>query len=110
MGKEILQKHTIFEVKRHLAEMEKQYSKERVAEMLGENRTMEIGSEVQKSCCRTVGAVLERHSGIRTRQLLDAPAHTYQIHILRSQRRMCCAKTRFTGHRGRYASRYSCIL
>ena len=37
MGKEILQKYTIFEVKRHLAEMKKQYGKERVTEMLGED-------------------------------------------------------------------------
>ena len=45
MGKEILQKYTIFEVKRQLAEMEKQYGKERVAEMLGEGRTAEIDRE-----------------------------------------------------------------
>lgn len=45
MGKEILQKYTIFEVKRQLAEMEKQCGKERVAEMLGEGRTAEIDRE-----------------------------------------------------------------
>ena len=45
MGKEILQKYTIFEVKRQLAEMEKQYGKERVAEMLGEGRAAEIDRE-----------------------------------------------------------------
>ncbi|MBQ9468892.1 MAG: hypothetical protein IJU52_07805, partial [Clostridia bacterium] len=42
MEKEILQKYTIFEVKRQLAEMEKQYGKERVTEMLGEGRVAEI--------------------------------------------------------------------
>lgn len=45
MGKEILQKYTIFEVKRQLAEMEKRYGKERVAEMLGEGRAAEIDRE-----------------------------------------------------------------
>lgn len=49
MGKEILQKYTIFEVKHHIAEMEKQYGKERVAEMLGENRAAEIGREFKKA-------------------------------------------------------------
>ena len=45
MGKEILQKYTVFEVKRQLAEMEKQYGNERVAEMLGEGRAAEIDRE-----------------------------------------------------------------
>jgi hypothetical protein len=49
MGKEILQKYTIFEVKRQLAEMEKQYGKERVAEMLGEGRVAEIDREFKKA-------------------------------------------------------------
>ena len=49
MGKEILQKYTIFEVKRHLAEMEKQYNKRRIAEMLGENRATEIDREFKKA-------------------------------------------------------------
>ena len=49
MGKQILQKYTIFEVKRHLAEMEKQYGKERVAEMLGEGRAAEIDWECKKA-------------------------------------------------------------
>ncbi len=48
MGKEILQKYTIFEVKRQLAEMEKQYSKERIAKMLGEDRAAEIDREFKK--------------------------------------------------------------
>ena len=51
MGKQILQKFTIFEVKRQLAEMEKQYGKERVAEMLGEGRAAEIDREFKKSGC-----------------------------------------------------------
>ena len=49
MGKEILQKYTVFEVKRQLAEMEKQYGKERVAEMLGEGRAAEIDREFKKA-------------------------------------------------------------
>lgn len=49
MGKEIIQKYTIFEVKRQLAEMEKQYGKERVAEMLGEGRAAEIDREFKKA-------------------------------------------------------------
>ena len=73
MGKEILQKYTLFEVKRQLAEMEKQYGKERVTEMLGEVRAAEIDREFKKSRCRTVGTVLEGYSGVRTRRLLGAP-------------------------------------
>lgn len=49
MGKEILQKYTIFEVKRQLAEMEKQYGKEQVTEMLGESRAAEIDREFKKA-------------------------------------------------------------
>lgn len=49
MGKEILQKYTIFEVKRQLAEMEKQYGKEQIKEMLGEDRTAEIDREFKKA-------------------------------------------------------------
>ena len=45
MGKQILQKYTIFEVERQLAEMEKQHGKERVAELLGEGRAAEIDRE-----------------------------------------------------------------
>lgn len=54
MGKEILQKYTIFEVKRQLAEMEKQYGKERVAEMLGEGRAAEIDREFKKAVAERV--------------------------------------------------------
>ena len=49
MEKEILQRFTIFEVKCHLAEMEKQYGKERVEEMLGEDRAAEIDREFKKT-------------------------------------------------------------
>ncbi len=49
MEKEILQRFTMFEVKLHLAEMEKQYGKERVAEMLGEGRAVEIDREFKKA-------------------------------------------------------------
>lgn len=54
MGKEILQKYTIFEVKRKLAEMEKQYGKERVAEMLGEGRAAEIDRGFKKAVAERV--------------------------------------------------------
>ena len=49
MENKILQKYTIFEVKRQLAEMEKQYGEERVAEMLGEGRAAEIDREFKKA-------------------------------------------------------------
>lgn len=49
MEKHILQKYTIFEVKRHLAEMEMQYGKQRVTEMLGEGRAAEIDREFKKA-------------------------------------------------------------
>lgn len=49
MGKQILQKYTIFELELYLAEMEKQYGKERVAEMLDEGRASEIDREFKKS-------------------------------------------------------------
>ena len=49
MGKDILQKYTIFEVKRQLAEMEKQYGKECVTEMLGEGRAAEIDRAFKKA-------------------------------------------------------------
>ena len=55
MGKEILQKYTVFEVKRQLAEMEKQYGKERVAEMLGEGRAAEIDREFKKAVAEQIG-------------------------------------------------------
>ena len=49
MGKEILKKYTIFEVKRHLADMEKLYGKEQVKEMLGVDRAAEIDREFKKT-------------------------------------------------------------
>lgn len=49
MGKEILQKYTIFEVKRHLADMEKQYGKERVSEMFGKDQAAKFNREFEKS-------------------------------------------------------------
>ena len=50
MGKQLLQKYTIFEVKRQLAEMEKLYGKERVAELIGgEERSSEIDREFKKA-------------------------------------------------------------
>ena len=55
MGKEILQKYTIIEVKRQLAEKEKQYGKERVVEMLGEGRAAEIDREFKKAVAERLG-------------------------------------------------------
>ena len=52
MGKEILQKYTIFEVKRQLAEMEKQYGKEAVSELLGKEKSAEIDREFKKEVAK----------------------------------------------------------
>ena len=50
MGKQILQKYTIFELKLYIAEMEKQYGKERVAELVGgEKRSAEIDREFKRA-------------------------------------------------------------
>ena len=50
MGKEILQKYTIFELKLYLAETEKQYGKEQVAELIGgEEHSAEIDREFKKA-------------------------------------------------------------
>ena len=50
MEKGILQKFTIFELKCHLAETEKQYSKERVAELIGgDDRIAEIDREFKRA-------------------------------------------------------------
>ena len=50
MEKGILQKFTIFELKCHLAEMEKKYGKERVVELIGgEDRKAEIDREFKKA-------------------------------------------------------------
>ena len=50
MGKQILQKYTIFELKLYIAEMEKQYGKEWVAELIGgEERSAEIDREFKKA-------------------------------------------------------------
>ena len=55
MGKQILQKYTIFELKLYLAEMEKQYGKDRVAELIGgEERSAEIDREFKKAIAERV--------------------------------------------------------
>ena len=48
MEKEILQKYTIFQVKMHLAEMEKKQGKDAVKVFLGEERSEEIDREFRK--------------------------------------------------------------
>ena len=48
MENKILHKYSIFEVKLHLAEMEKQYGKEAVEELIGEDRSAEIEREFKK--------------------------------------------------------------
>ena len=48
MENKILHKYSIFEVKLHLAEMEKQYGKETVEELIGEDRSAEIEREFKK--------------------------------------------------------------
>ena len=44
----MLQKYTIFEVKRQLAEMEKKYGRETVAELVGEDKIAEIYRDFKK--------------------------------------------------------------
>lgn len=48
MENKIPQKYSIFEVKLHLAEIEKQYGKEAVEELIGEDRSAEIEREFKK--------------------------------------------------------------
>ena len=48
MENKILHKYSIFEVKLHLAELEKEHGKEAVKELLGEDRSTEIEREFQK--------------------------------------------------------------
>ena len=48
MENKILHKYSVFEVKLHLAEMEKQYGKEAVEELIGEDRSAEIKREFKK--------------------------------------------------------------
>ena len=48
MENKILHKYSIFEVKLHLAEMEKQYGKEAVEELIGKDRSAEIEREFKK--------------------------------------------------------------
>ena len=49
MENKILHKYSIFEVKLHLAEMKKQFGKEAVKQLLGEDRTAEIDREFKKA-------------------------------------------------------------
>lgn len=48
MEKQILQKYTIFQVKMHLAEMEKKHGKDAVKVFLGEERSTDIDREFRK--------------------------------------------------------------
>ena len=48
MENETLHKSSIFEEKLHIAEMERQYGKEKVIEMVGESRLTEIERELRK--------------------------------------------------------------
>ena len=77
MGKEILQKYTIFEVKRQLAEIEKQYGKERVAEMLGEGRAAEIDREFKKA----VAERLEPTGKTFRRTSTEASGHAFAFNL-----------------------------
>ena len=72
MGKEILQKYTIFEVKRQLAEMEKQYGKEQVVEILGEDRSVEIRERLAMMCSGRL--TIEPREGDGTRVTVFVPA------------------------------------
>lgn len=48
MENKILHKYSIFEVKLHLAELEKEHGKEAVKELMGEERSAEIEREFKK--------------------------------------------------------------
>lgn len=48
MENKILHKYSIFEVKLHLAELEKEHGKEAVEELIGEDRSAEIEREFKK--------------------------------------------------------------
>ena len=48
MENKILHKYSIFEVKLHLAELEKEHGKKAVKELIGEDRSAEIEREFQK--------------------------------------------------------------
>ena len=48
MKKQLLQEYTIFEVKSHLAEMEKKYGKKAVEALLGEEKSVEVEREFEK--------------------------------------------------------------
>lgn len=48
MEKQIFTKYTIFEVKKHLTEMERQLGKEAVEKLLGKEKTDEINREFEK--------------------------------------------------------------
>jgi len=100
MGKQILQKYTVFEVKRQLADMEKQYGKEQVAEMLGEGRAAEIDREFKKAVAERLEPYWKGYSGVRTRRLLGAATRSAQIHLPRPQCRMRRAEIRPASHRG----------
>ena len=54
MKKQLLQEYTIFEVKSHLAEMEKKYGKERVEVLLGEEKSAEVEREFEKQIAERV--------------------------------------------------------
>ena len=49
MENKILQKYSIFEVKLHLAELEKEHGKKAVKELIGEERSAEIDREFKKT-------------------------------------------------------------
>ena len=48
MENKILHKYSIFEIKLHLAELEKEHGKEAIKQLLGEDRSAEIEREFQK--------------------------------------------------------------
>ncbi len=75
MENKILQKYSIFEVKLHLAEIEKQYGKEAVEELIGEDRSAEIEREFKKEIALRLEPYwndIERyeHGGFFTRLLI----------------------------------------
>ena len=75
MENKILHKYSIFEVKLHIAEMEKQYGKEAVKKFIGEAHSAEIEREFKKEIALRLEPYwkdIERyeHGGLFTRLLI----------------------------------------
>lgn len=76
MENKILHKYSIFEVKLHLAELEKENGKEAVEELIGEDRSAEIEREFKKEIALRIEPYWQdiyayEHGGFWTRWLIE---------------------------------------